>query len=497
MSQLKKGALLSYTNLFLTSAIGLIITPFIITNIGNSEYGLYVLIGGIIGYFSSLDLGLNNTVIRYVSKYLAENDKKGEDKFISTIMMIYFFISMIIIVLGGLFYLKIDSFFSDSLSVNELDNAKTMFVILIFNLAISLPGGAFNAICDAYEKFSIPRGLSILKYSLRAILIFTIISRNSNALMIVWIDTIVNVLAIILAVAYVYSKLKIRIKFSFKFDKSLLKETFSYSIWIFIAAIAYKLQWNAGQTILGMNVNSQSVAIFGIGVMLASYYTVFASIINSLLLPKSTQMVVKNTKIEEYTSFVIQVGRINLLLLLPIISGFFLFGELFIELWVGNDYKQSWLIALIIMAVMTLPLVTGLGNYILEAKNKNRFKAILNLSTLTIASIVGFYLSKKYDFLGMLIPLAITILINNLVLIGYFKKVFAFNFKLFIQKVFLKAVLINLILVVCCYFLINIFKLNGWVDLIIAAIVYLLLYTLTNYFLVLNKDEKKLTRLNN
>lgn len=40
MSQLKKGALLSYANIFLTNVIGLILTPFIVKSLGDSEYGL-------------------------------------------------------------------------------------------------------------------------------------------------------------------------------------------------------------------------------------------------------------------------------------------------------------------------------------------------------------------------------------------------------------------------------------------------------------------------
>ena len=97
MSQLKKGALLSYVTIILTNLIGLLLTPFIVRSLGNSEYGLYALIGAFIGYISVLDLGLNNTIVRYVSKYRAENDKEGEEVFLGTTMLIYAFISFIVI----------------------------------------------------------------------------------------------------------------------------------------------------------------------------------------------------------------------------------------------------------------------------------------------------------------------------------------------------------------------------------------------------------------
>ena len=87
MSQLKKGALLSYISIFLTNVIGLILTPFIIKNLGDAEYGLYTLIGAFIGYISVFDFGLNNTIIRFVAKYRAEKDRIGEENFLAITLL--------------------------------------------------------------------------------------------------------------------------------------------------------------------------------------------------------------------------------------------------------------------------------------------------------------------------------------------------------------------------------------------------------------------------
>ena len=164
MSQLKKGALLSYTTIFLTNIIGLILTPFIIKSLGDAEYGLYALIGAFVGYISVLDFGLNNTIVRFVAKYRAKKDKKGEENFLAITMSIYGVISLTIVALGVVLYFNLDSIFSNSLTFEELDKAKIMFIILIFNLVITLPGGAFTAICTGYEHFVFPRTINIVRY---------------------------------------------------------------------------------------------------------------------------------------------------------------------------------------------------------------------------------------------------------------------------------------------------------------------------------------------
>ena len=95
MSQLKKGAFLNYATIFLTNVVGLLLTPFILNHLGKEEYGVYTTIGALVGTISVLDLGLNNTIVRFVAKYQAEKDKKGEENFLATTMIIYFCISLL------------------------------------------------------------------------------------------------------------------------------------------------------------------------------------------------------------------------------------------------------------------------------------------------------------------------------------------------------------------------------------------------------------------
>ena len=236
MSQLKKGAILSYINILLTNVIGLILTPFIIKSLGDSEYGLYALIGSFIAYFSLMDLGLNNTIIRFVAKYRAQKDSKGEANFLATILLIYFVISLVIVVLGIITYFNLDKIYGSALTAAELYKAKIMFVILIFNVGITLPGGSFVAISTGYEQFVFPRAAILIKYLIRSIVLVVVLLYGGDAISIVILDTLINVLFITVNWLFVNKKLKVKFKL-YDLNKELLAEIFSYSIWIFMIAI--------------------------------------------------------------------------------------------------------------------------------------------------------------------------------------------------------------------------------------------------------------------
>lgn len=495
MSQLKKGALLSYLTLMLTNIIGLMLTPYIIKNLGDSEYGLYILIGGIIGYLTILDLGLNNAIVRYVSIYRAKNDKQGEEVFLGITMFIYFVISLIVIFVCSLMYFNIESIFSKSLTISELEKVKKMFFILIINLSISIPGGTFNAICIAYQKFVFSRTVNIVKLMLRSLLIFLVLKYGGDSFSLVIIDTIMTLTVILITFIYVKNRLNISFKLTKSIDTTLLKEIFAYSIWTFIFSIVIQLQWNTGQIILGIQKNTEIVAVYGLGIILAGYYSVFASSINTMLLPKASNMSVDiATDSKKYTDEMIKIGRINLFVLLFILSGFFLFGEFFIKLWVGDFYLKSWIIAIIIMASLTLQIVQAFGNIILDAMKKTKFKSLLTLFTITASLLFSYYFSNKFSIYGVVIPLAIAIFINSIILNIYYNKVFGLENKRFFVTVFYKPLLVVSILTAIVSFFIKSLKVDSWIVLITLIVFYSLFFIVAIY-LIMNEQERRHIKL--
>ncbi|GAB6122614.1 lipopolysaccharide biosynthesis protein [Dysgonomonas termitidis] len=488
-NQIKYGVLLSYTNIFISVILGLVLTPFIIRHLGDSEYGLYTLTGSFVSYLCLMDFGLNNTIIRYVAKYRSINDKKGEEHFLSTIISTYLIIAVGIVLAGFLLYFNMDGMFSKSLTPTELHKSKIMVALLILNLAITIPGGSFIAICNGYERFVFTRGVNIIKGIFRSVLIVGILYLGGDCISLVIIDTIVNL--IFIAVAYMYVSRSIAIKFAFtKFNKVLLKDILNYSFWIFILAITQQFQWQSGQIILGMNANTIAVGVYGVGIMLGTYYGTFANAINNLLLPKATAMVVHKTNRDIFQTMV-QIASINSYILFFILSIFFLFGREFIYLWVGNIYSQAWYIALIIMLVNTIPLLQGFGNSVLEAKGKIRAKAIWALSIILLVIVCGYFLSFRYGIMGMTLSVASGLFINMLFTNWYYSKVFSFKPFSFIRKALLKPVVYISVLVFLVTVINTVYaKEVSWPVFLLKISLYLFAYFIIVYLFLMDKQER-------
>ncbi|MDD7885821.1 lipopolysaccharide biosynthesis protein [Flavivirga sp. 57AJ16] len=494
MSQIKKGAFLNYVTIFLTNVVGLVLTPFILNYLGKAEYGVYTTIGALVGTMSILDLGLTNTIVRFVAKYRAEEDRKGEENFLATTMLIYFAISAVIILIGFGFYGYIESYFT-KMNADEIRIAKTIFALLIFNLAIGFPGGSFKGICYGYESFVFPKALNIFRYIIRSLVVVAVLLFGGRAIALVILDTIFNIIIIFINWYFVYFKLKVRFKLH-NLTKKFIKEIFSYSTWIFVFSLVGIFQWKAGHWILGRIALPSVLTIYGIGIVLGTYYGAFSTAISSVFLPRATKMAVGNATGEELTSMMIKIGRISFIILMYIFGAFLLYGNQFVFLWVGkelgeNGSHESWFIAMLIMCAYTLPLVQGFGNSILEAKSKLSFKAILYLTFVITGAAFGAYLAKSQGAIGMIYGTVAGWFIVQNVMNFYYHKVIGLNIIRFFKELFHKTLFAILLIILIGYF-INYIPGSGWINFIIKSISYSIVYMFFMYTIGIIGFEKQL-----
>jgi len=455
VSQLKKGAVLNYVSIILTNIVGLGMTPFILNSLGKNQYGIYLTIGALAGTISLLDFGLNNTIVRFVAKYKAEKDRKGEENFLATTMLIYLVIAILVLIIGAIFYAYFDSYFL-KMNPEEIRIAKTMFVILIFNLAITLPGGAFTGICSGYEEFVFPKTINIIRYLLRSATVVAVLLMGGDAISLVIIDTIFNLIIILVTAYFVFQKLKVKFKLHF-LNKGFILEILKYSIWIFVFGLVGVFQWKAGHWVLG-NISVPSVlAIYGIGITLGTYYGAFSSAISSVFLPRATQMSVNKASGEELTDMMIKIGRLSFIILMYIF----------------------------------LPLVQNFGNSILEAQNKLSFKAILYLCFMIIGTALGGFLARKYEAIGMMAGSVIGWLIVQNVMNFYYHRVIHLNIFRFFKELSHKIVF-ALIIVLAIGYGINYIPGEGWINFVIKGCVFTVVFAAIMYSLGMLDYEKEL-----
>lgn len=219
-------------------------------------------------------------------------------------------------------------------------------------------------------------------------------------------------------------KLNIRIRYA-RFKWCFFQEIMIYSFFIFLNAIMDRAYWSFGQLILGIYVGTYAVAVYAVAIQLISLFMNFSTAISGVFLPKITHLVSNRGNEENISNLFIRIGRIQFIIMGLILTGFLLFGKLFISLWAGENYTDAYPIASILFIALLFPLTQNLGHTILQARNQLKFCSFLYLLEALCCVAISLLLVKKYGGLGCAIGTAIVLIVGQVVVLNiyYFRKV--------------------------------------------------------------------------
>ncbi|MBU3093645.1 oligosaccharide flippase family protein [Clostridium sp. CF011] len=488
-NQLKAGAILSYISLFLSTIISLIYTPFMLRKMGQSEFGLYSLTASVVGYLTILDFGFGNAIVRYTAKYRALNEKEKEYNLNGMFIIVYTIIGIITAIAGIILYLNVGNLFSAKMTTAEIQKAKILMLLLVFNLAVSFPLGIFSSIITAYEEFVFSKVINIIRIIISPCIMIPLLILGYRSIGMVVITTILNISILIINMWFCLTKLRVKLYFK-NFDLSLLREIIGYSFYIFLNIIVDKINWSADQFILGTVSGTVAVAIYSVAAQINGYYLSFSTAISGVFLPKLTVMVTKKASNTEFSDLFIKIGRIQYVIIAYILGGFLLVGQDFINIWAGKDYSSAYYIAALLIIPVTVPLIQNLGITLLQAQNRQKFRSIVYVLIAVLNISISIPLAKIYGGIGSAIGTAIAIILGNIIAMNiyYYKKI-NIDIPQFWKEIFLMTIPAT-IAFVFCFFISRFIVGSGYSYILIKAFIFTLIYIPLMWFMGMNKYEK-------
>ena len=493
-NQLKIGTLLSYVNILVTLIVGFGYTPIMIRILGQEEYGLYSLIGSLVAYLSVLDMGLGNTIVRYVSKNRAIGDKKYEAELNGLFLVVYSLIGLVTLLVGGILYFNVENMFGNTLSLEQIERAKIMMILLIFNIAVSFPLSIFASLMQAYERFVFLKVCNIISVLLKPIIALPFLFMGYGAVFLVIIATIVNLVCLLINVYYCFKYLNIHFRKG-HFEKSFLYEISGYAFFIFLNAIVDKIYWGTGQFILGIISGTLQVAVYAIAIQFISIYMQLSGAISGVLLPKVTIMIANGVFVKDLTNLMIKVGRLQYMIISYILVMFFLIGKEFLYLWAGENYLTAYPMILVLMISLLIALIQSAGISILQAMNLNRYRMTVYTIIAVINIFTSIILAKIYGGLGCAISTSTALLISTgLIMNRYYHKRIGIDIPLFWKNITHMMPSAFILIALVELFQMNVSLEYSWLYFVIKVFVYSLIYAVLMYCLAMNGYEKNLCR---
>ena len=421
-SELKIGSILSVLSIILNSLISIFYTPMYMRYLGTTDYGINSLVQSIMGYIGMLNLGLGSAMVRYTVRYRTAGKIEEEKSLNGMFLVIFSIIMLISIFIGVYIYYALPNMFAEKFTVEELIKTKKVFVITMIGTAVSFPVSVFSTNISSRERFLYQRVLGLLRMIITPIAGAILMVNGFGIVAVVSVTIILGLITNIFDIIYAF-KIGMRLKFK-NFDFEILKDISKYSFYIFLNIIIDRVYWGTDRIIIGKFIGPLAVGIYSIASVFNNIYMSLSTAISGVLFPRINKLVVEE-KYNHLSDMFIRIGRIQYILLGLISSGFIIFGNEFIYLWLGKGYTEVYKIALWIMIPLTIPLIQNTGIAIMQARNQHQFRSVVYFFIAILNIVVSILLVKNYGAIGCAIATGISFTLGNIIIINiyYWKRV--------------------------------------------------------------------------
>jgi O-antigen/teichoic acid export membrane protein len=280
-----------------------------------------------------------------------------------------------------------------------------------------------------------------------------------------------------------------------KEDRRFEKTVVAFATSILLGQVADMIYWRTDQIVLAKFYDTAVAAVYSVASSIYWNYMIVGAAVASVFFPSVSRYYREADGWRRISDLFIKVGRISFFVSFLILSGFALFGQEFIVLWVGEDYLDAYGIALIVMVPFTIEICQNLGLTILQVCNQYAFRAKVYLVSAVINIGLTVVLCIPLAGYGAALSTGISLFLTSGIILNiYYAKNTMLDIRLFWKNIFGIAVRL-LPLMVVAYILnrLVVFE-SGVVMLALKITAYVCVYFIMAYVAVLNDYEKSVIK---
>ena len=329
--RIAKNTIMLYMRMLFTMFVSLFTTRVVLEALGEDDYGLYNLVGAIIGMMGILTSLLSQGTSRFITIALGRGDSSELKNTFSASVTIHIILAVIIFLVGEI--IGVPMVGKLNISPDRMDAAHFVFQLSLVSAVVGIVQSPYHASIIAHEKMNIYAYVSIWDVIAKLLIVYLLMAVDMDKLKL-YSSFYFSVSLITTSIYYIYCKRKFEEcrEVSIRIDGKLYKEILQYTGWNAIGSIAFTMN-GQGVTILLNMFGTVVIAARGIAGSISNFVFSFVSNFQSAVRPQITKLCSVNDL----------QGMNNLIMRTSKFSSY-LIGLIGIPLFIEMDYVlQLWL----------------------------------------------------------------------------------------------------------------------------------------------------------
>jgi len=426
-----RNVAINWAGFAINAAVTLVLTPFVLHQLGAAKYGVWVLTSSVIGYYGLLDLGFRGGVTQFLTRYLAVHDYVKASECMSSAVSALSVIGAATVLLSGIM-----AYIAPHLFVIPPEiQADAFWCILIVGCtsALQFVLFPFAAVFTAKQRFDLANFVGILSRLATAALVFLALRRGYGLIGVSAATCGVNAVDYLVRwriARHIEPNLKVSLGLA---RKERLREIASFGTWNFQISVSQYAEMHAQTLIISFLLPIAAAGHYSLATGLVFQIGALLGPIGQVIYPAAAAMHAK----EEHGGLERLFRDGTRLVLLATVSILFIasfWAQDFYRLWIGEKYVSgvpfpSVATLLQILLVGTLAGYTSnIAGQILLGMGRVRQLALALLGRTVLDVALMLVLIRPFGLIGVATASAVSATVTNVAVIPLiFRKITRFQ----------------------------------------------------------------------
>jgi O-antigen/teichoic acid export membrane protein len=412
------GAITNWLAFAATLLVGFFLTPYLVRRLGDGPYGVWAFVESILAYFTLFDLGIAACVVRFVARFHATGDRTELNRLVSTCLALFLGLGLLLFAVGaGLLPVLLSSIEQAGVPAGDV---VSFSLLMVANLAVTLPLSLFPSILDGLERFTLKSTVRVIVLAVRTTATVFVLEQQPSLLVLGIVLTACNLIEhAILAVLAIRALPDLR--FSPRLvDRATFRRVKGYSLDAFLAMVAGRACVQSGAVIVGAFLGAAPVTYFALASRLVEFAKALLRTATNTLTPAISSLEAAGNH-DAIRRMFLRGTRWVLYPILPVHFGLIVFGRPFLVTWLGDpEYAEKCYPALVILsATLSLVVAQSVASRVLYGTGRLRGFARMALVEAGLNGVLSVLLCPRFGLIGVAVGIAVPNLLMCLWVIGF------------------------------------------------------------------------------
>jgi O-antigen/teichoic acid export membrane protein len=392
----------------------LVLTPFMLQQLGAADYGLLVVIQSVLGFSSLLDLGIGGAVTRFVAQHVARGEFDAARRVVATALRLYLLVGLGIIVVSVIAAPIVAGIFATD--EGQARHTQLLVVFVGLSAGVAIPFSIARSTLYGLQRYDIANLVDTGGTLLTAAATVVVLLLGFGVPGLMALNVPVYVLAFIVSGWFIH-RVAPDLRFGWSgAEGSLVGRVLGFSWPLVTMRLASQFQTRTDEIVIASFLPISFVTPYALARKLSELARVVAIQFVKVLMPLASELDARGDR-AGLQSLYLTATRVVLMIFIPFAAVLMVLARPILVAWVGSVYGDAAILVVILTLAGLMDISQWPGEQVLQGIARHHPLALMALANGIANVALSIVLVQRYGVIGVAFGTLVPMILETVILV--------------------------------------------------------------------------------